>query len=166
MATAITRTGDIFTIHGDGILIGITTMVITRTGDTAPDTDIIDPTGVTIVQIGEAPANRQQQLGMHLENNTQRIEMPDHTAPIQRHQEVPQHNPDQLATATNRAQTTIHRIITPTIHQEVIQEEVIPVHTEGVPQLVLAVEVAVTEDVLNVPIPDIENKFTESIFRI
>ncbi len=60
MATAITRTGDmVFTIHGDGILIGITTMVITRTGDTAPDTDIIDPTGVTIVQIGEAPANRQ-----------------------------------------------------------------------------------------------------------
>ena len=93
---------------------------------------------------------------MHLENNTQRIEMPDHTAPIQGHQEVPQHNPDQIATATNRAQTTIHRIITPTIHQEVIQEEVIPVHTE----------VAVTEDVLNVPIPDIENKFTESIFRI
>ena len=88
--------------------------------------------------------------------------MPDHTAPIQGHQEVPQHNPDQIATATNRA----HRRITPTIHQEVIQEEVIPVHTEGVPQLVLAAEVAVTEDVLNVPIPDIENKFTESIFRI
>ena len=148
MATAITRTGDMdSTIHGDGILIGITTMVIIHTGDTAPDTDIIDPTGVTIVRIGEAPANQQQQPGMHLKNNTRRIEMPGHTAPIQGHQEVPQHNPDQIATATNPARTTIHRIITPTIHQEVIQEEVIPVHTEGVPQLVLAVEAAVTAGV-------------------
>ena len=156
MATAITRTGDIFTIHGDGILIGITTMVITRTGDTAPDTDIIDPTGVTIVQIGEAPANRQQQLGMHLENNTQRIEMPDHTAPIQRHQEVPQHNPDQIATATNRAQTTIHRIITPTIHQEVIPEETADLaRMEVVQQHAPAVEVA---DLFNVQIRVVEDK--------
>ena len=103
---------------------------------------------------------------MHLKNNTRRIETPVRTVHIQELHEVPLSNPDQGAAATNRAQTTIHRIITPTIHQEVIQEEVIPVHTEGVPQLVLAAEVAVTEDVLNVPIPDIENKFTESIFRI
>ena len=103
---------------------------------------------------------------MLLKSNTRRIETPGHIVPIQELQEVPLYNPDQIVAATSPAQTTIPCITTPAIHQEVIQEEVIPVHTEGVPQLVLAAEVAVTEDVLNVPIPDIENKFTESIFRI
>ena len=82
--------------------------------------------------------------------------MPDHTAPIQGHQEVPQHNPDQIATATNRAQTTIHRITTPAIHQEVIPEETADLaRMEVVQRHVLAVEVA---DLFNVQIRVVEDK--------
>ena len=87
---------------------------------------------------------------MHLKNNTRRIETPVRTVPIQELQEVPLYNPDQVAAVTSLAQTTIHRITTPVIHQEVI----------------LIVVVAVVADVLNVQAPDIENKFVESIFRI
>ena len=61
MVTAITRgDGDmVSTIHGDGILIGITTTAITHTGDTVRDMDIITQTGVIIARIGEVPINRQ-----------------------------------------------------------------------------------------------------------
>lgn len=103
---------------------------------------------------------------MHLKNNTRRIETPDHIVPIQELQEVPLYNPDQIAAVTSPVQTTIHRITTPVIHQEVIPEEIARVHMEVVPQHVLIVVVAVVADVLNVQVPDIENKFVESIFRI
>lgn len=61
MVTAITRgDGDmVSTIHGDGILIGITTTAITHTGDTVRDMDIITQTGIIIARIGEVPINRQ-----------------------------------------------------------------------------------------------------------
>ena len=103
---------------------------------------------------------------MHLKNKTRRIETPVRTVPIQELQEVPLYNPDQVAAVTSLAQTTIHRITTPVIHQEVILEEIARVHMEVVPQHVLIVVVAVVADVLNVQAPDIENKFVESIFRI
>ena len=91
---------------------------------------------------------------MLLKSNTRRIETPGHIVPIQELQEVPLYNPGQTAAATNQAQTTIHRITTPAIHMEVV------------PQRVLVVVVAVVADVLSVQVPDIENKFVESIFRI
>ena len=103
---------------------------------------------------------------MHLKNNTRRIETPGHIVPIQELQEVPLSNLGQIAAVTSPVQTTIHRITTPAIHQEVILEEIARVHMEVVPQHVLIVVVAVVADVLNVQAPDIENKFVESIFRI
>ena len=60
---------------------------------------------------------------MHLKSNTRRIETPGHIVPIREHQEVPLYNPDQTASTTSPAQTTIHSIITLAIHQEVILEE-------------------------------------------
>ena len=103
---------------------------------------------------------------MHLKSNTRRIETPGHIVPIQELQEVPLYNPDQIVAATSPAQTTIPCITTPAIHQEVIPEETALAHMEVVPQRVLVVVVAVVADVLSVQVPDIENKFVESIFRI
>ena len=60
---------------------------------------------------------------MHLKNNTRRIETPGHIVPIQELQEVPLSNLGQIAAVTSPVQTTIHRITTPAIHQEVIPEE-------------------------------------------
>ena len=98
---------------------------------------------------------------MLLKNSTRQIEMPDHTALIQEHREVLQYNPE--TTVTIQVQTSTHRI-TPDIHREVIPEEVVQDHMAEVLPPVPAVAAAVTEDGLNVQIPDIENKFVESIF--
>ena len=93
---------------------------------------------------------------MHLKNNTRRIETPVRTVPIQELQEVPLYNPDQIAAVTSLAQTTIHRITTPAIHQEVIPEETADLaRMEVVQRHVLAVEVA---DLFNVQIRVVEEK--------
>lgn len=93
---------------------------------------------------------------MHLKNNTRRIETPDHIVPIQELQEVPLYNPDQIAAVTSPVQTTIHRITTPAIHQEVIPEETADLaRMEVVQRHVLAVEVA---DLFNVQIRVVEDK--------
>lgn len=93
---------------------------------------------------------------MHLKNNTRRIETPVRTVPIQELQEVPLYNPDQVAAVTSLAQTTIHRITTPAIHQEVIPEETADLaRMEVVQRHVLAVEVA---DLFNVQIRVVEDK--------
>lgn len=93
---------------------------------------------------------------MHLKSNTRRIETPGHIVPIQELQEVPLYNPGQIAAATNQAQTTIHRITTPAIHQEVIPEETADLaRMEIVQRHAPAVEVA---DLFNVQIRVVEDK--------
>jgi hypothetical protein len=93
---------------------------------------------------------------MHLKNNTRRIETPDHIVPIQELQEVPLSNLGQIAAVTSPVQTTIHRITTPAIHQEVIPEETADLaRMEVVQRHVLAVEVA---DLFNVQIRVVEDK--------
>ena len=93
---------------------------------------------------------------MHLKNNTRRIETPDHIVPIQELQEVPLSNLGQIAAVTSPVQTTIHRITTPAIHQEVIPEETADLaRMEVVQRHVLAVEVA---DLFNVQILVVEDK--------
>ena len=93
---------------------------------------------------------------MHLKNNTRRIETPGHIVPIQELQEVPLSNLGQIAAVTSPVQTTIHRITTPAIHQEVIPEETADLaRMEVVQRHVLAVEVA---DLLNVQIRVVEDK--------
>lgn len=93
---------------------------------------------------------------MHLKNNTRRIETPVRTVPIQELQEIPLYNPDQIAAVTSPVQTTIHRITTPAIHQEVIPEEIADLaRMEVVQRHVLAVEVA---DLFNVQIRVVEDK--------
>ncbi len=93
---------------------------------------------------------------MHLKNNTRRIETPVRTVPIQELQEVPLSNLGQIAAVTSPVQTTIHRITTPAIHQEVIPEETADLaRMEVVQRHVLAVEVA---DLFNVQIRVVEDK--------
>jgi hypothetical protein len=93
---------------------------------------------------------------MHLKNNTRRIETPGHIVPIQELQEVPLSNLGQIAAVTSPVQTTIHRITTPAIHQEVIPEETADLaRMEVVQRHVLAVEVA---DLFNVQIRVVEDK--------
>lgn len=93
---------------------------------------------------------------MHLKNNTRRIETPVRTVPIQELQEVPLYNPDQVAAVTSLAQTTIHRITTPAIHQEVILEGTADLaRMEIVQRHAPAVEVA---DLFNVQIRVVEDK--------
>ena len=93
---------------------------------------------------------------MRLKNNTRRIETPDHIVPIQELQEVPLSNLGQIAAVTSPVQTTIHRITTPAIHQEVIPEETADLaRMEVVQRHVLAVEVA---DLFNVQIRVVEDK--------
>ena len=93
---------------------------------------------------------------MHLKSNTRRIETPDHIVPIQELQEVPLSNLGQIAAVTSPVQTTIHRITTPAIHQEVIPEETADLaRMEVVQRHVLAVEVA---DLFNVQIRVVEDK--------
>ena len=93
---------------------------------------------------------------MHLKNNTRRIETPGHIEPIQELQEVPLSNLGQIAAVTSPVQTTIHRITTPAIHQEVIPEETADLaRMEVVQRHVLAVEVA---DLFNVQIRVVEDK--------
>ena len=85
-----------------------------------------------------------------------RIETPDHIVPIQELQEVPLSNLGQIAAVTSPVQTTIHRITTPAIHQEVIPEETADLaRMEVVQRHVLAVEVA---DLFNVQIRVVEDK--------
>lgn len=89
-------------------------------------------------------------------SNTRRIETPGHIVPIQELQEVPLYNPGQTAAATNQAQTTIHRITTPAIHQEVILEGTADLaRMEIVQRHAPAVEVA---DLFNVQIRVVEDK--------
>ena len=93
---------------------------------------------------------------MHLKNNTRRIDTPGHIVPIQELQEVPLSNLGQIAAVTSPVQTTIHRITTPAIHQEVIPEETADLaRMEVVQRHVLAVEVA---DLFNVQIRVVEDK--------
>ena len=93
---------------------------------------------------------------MHLKNNTRRRETPGHIVPIQELQEVPLSNLGQIAAVTSPVQTTIHRITTPAIHQEVIPEETADLaRMEVVQRHVLAVEVA---DLFNVQIRVVEDK--------
>ena len=93
---------------------------------------------------------------MNIKNNTRRIETPDHIVPIQELQEVPLSNLGQIAAVTSPVQTTIHRITTPAIHQEVIPEETADLaRMEVVQRHVLAVEVA---DLFNVQIRVVEDK--------
>ena len=93
---------------------------------------------------------------MHLKSNTRQIETPGHIVPIQELQEVPLYNPDQVAAVTSLAQTTIHRITTPAIHQEVIPEETADlVRMEVVQRHAPAVEVA---DLFNVQTRVVEDK--------
>ena len=93
---------------------------------------------------------------MHLKTNTRRIETPGHIVPIQELQEVPLSNLGQIAAVTSPVQTTIHRITTPAIHQEVIPEETADLaRMEVVQRHVLAVEVA---DLFNVQIRVVEDK--------
>ena len=93
---------------------------------------------------------------MHLKNNTRRIETPDHIVPIQELQEVPLSNLGQIAAVTSPVQTTIHRITTPAIHQEVIPEETADLaRMEVVQRHAPAVEVA---DLFNVQIRVVEDK--------
>ena len=93
---------------------------------------------------------------MHLKNNTRRIETPGHIVPIQELQEVPLSNLGQIAAVMSPVQTTIHRITTPAIHQEVIPEETADLaRMEVVQRHVLAVEVA---DLFNVQIRVVEDK--------
>lgn len=93
---------------------------------------------------------------MHLKSNTRRIETPGHIVPIQELQEVPLSNLGQIAAVTSPVQTTIHRITTPAIHQEVIPEETADLaRMEVVQRHVLAVEVA---DLFNVQIRVVEDK--------
>ena len=93
---------------------------------------------------------------MHQKNKTRRIETPGHIVPIQELQEVPLSNLGQIAAVTSPVQTTIHRITTPAIHQEVIPEETADLaRMEVVQRHVLAVEVA---DLFNVQIRVVEDK--------
>lgn len=93
---------------------------------------------------------------MLLKSNTRRIETPGHIVPIQELQEVPLSNLGQIAAVTSPVQTTIHRITTPAIHQEVIPEETADLaRMEVVQRHVLAVEVA---DLFNVQIRVVEDK--------
>ena len=93
---------------------------------------------------------------MHLKNNTRRIETPGHIVPIQELQEVPLSNLGQIAAVMSPVLTTIHRITTPSIHQEVIPEETADLaRMEVVQRHVLAVEVA---DLFNVQIRVVEDK--------
>ena len=93
---------------------------------------------------------------MHLKSNIRRIETPGHIVPIQELQEVPLSNLGQIAAVTSPVQTTIHRITTPAIHQEVIPEETADLaRMEVVQRHVLAVEVA---DLFNVQIRVVEDK--------
>ena len=93
---------------------------------------------------------------MHLNSNTRRIDTPGHIVPIQELQEVPLSNLGQIAAVTSPVQTTIHRITTPAIHQEVIPEETADLaRMEVVQRHVLAVEVA---DLFNVQIRVVEDK--------
>ena len=93
---------------------------------------------------------------MKIKNNPRRIETPDHIVPIQELQEVTLSNLGQIAAVTSPVQTTIHRITTPAIHQEVIPEETADLaRMEVVQRHVLAVEVA---DLFNVQIRVVEDK--------
>lgn len=93
---------------------------------------------------------------MLLKSNTRRIETPGHIVPIQELQEVPLSNLGQIAAVTSPVQTTIHRITTPAIHQEVIPEETADLaRMEVVQQHAPAVEVA---DLFNVQIRVVEDK--------